>query len=110
MPHMRCCRLLVTGIDASWPQFPGLKELLESYVDRVAQKHARADGEIVNLGSVDNAERAQAAGRQVRRVGICSGHYDIRFDKTLTAWCWDRCLKRKSTPASCRSYVKFQSD
>jgi L-arabinose isomerase len=58
------------GLDAYWPQFAGLKERLEGYVGRVAQKLARPGVEIINLGLVDNPDRAFAAGREFRRADI----------------------------------------
>lgn len=58
------------GLDAYWPQFAGLKERLEAYVARVADKIARPGVEVVNLGLIDNPERAQAAGREFRRADV----------------------------------------
>ena len=58
------------GIDAYWPQLAGLKERLEGYVTRVAGKLARPGVEVVNLGLVDNPERAYAAGREFRRADV----------------------------------------
>ncbi len=58
------------GLDAYWPQFAGLKERLEGYVSRVAEKLARPGVEVVNLGLVDNAERASEAGREMRRADV----------------------------------------
>lgn len=58
------------GLDAYWPQFPGLKERLEGYLGRVAQKLARPGVELVNLGLVDNPDRAFAAGREFRRQDV----------------------------------------
>jgi L-arabinose isomerase len=58
------------GLDAYWPQFPGLKVRLEGYLARVAQKLARPGVEIVNLGLVDNADSAFAAGREFRRQDV----------------------------------------
>jgi L-arabinose isomerase len=55
------------GLDAYWPQFAGLKERLEGYVARVAAKLARPGVEVVNLGLVDNPDRAREAGRECRR-------------------------------------------
>ena len=55
------------GLDAYWPQFAGLKERLEDYVARVAAKLARPGVEVVNLGLVDNPDRAREAGRECRR-------------------------------------------
>src|SRR6266498_3344283 len=58
------------GLDAYWPQFAGLKERLEGYVARVAQKLARPGVDIVNVGLVDNPDRAYAAGRELRRADV----------------------------------------
>jgi L-arabinose isomerase len=58
------------GLDAYWPQFAGLKERLEGYLGRVAEKLARPGVEIVNAGLVDNADRAWAAGREFRRQDV----------------------------------------
>jgi len=58
------------GLDAYWPQFAGLKERLEGYVARVARKLERPGVEVVNLGLVDNPDRAYAAGREFRRADV----------------------------------------
>ncbi len=58
------------GLEAYWPQFAGLKARLEGYVARVATRLARPGVEIVNLGLVDNPDRAQAAGREFRRQDV----------------------------------------
>jgi L-arabinose isomerase len=58
------------GLDTYWPQFAGLKERLEGYVARVAEKMERSGVEVVNLGLIDNPVRAQAAGREFRRADV----------------------------------------
>lgn len=58
------------GLDAYWPQFDGLKERLEGYLERVSQKVARDGIEVVNLGLVDSPERAMEAGHQFRRADV----------------------------------------
>lgn len=58
------------GLDAYWPQFPGLKDRLDGYLARVAAKLARPGIEIVNLGLVDSPARAAAAGRESRRADV----------------------------------------
>jgi len=58
------------GLDAYWPQFTGLKERLEGYVARVAAKLGRPGVEVVNLGLVDNPDRAYAAGHEFRRADV----------------------------------------
>lgn len=67
--HLRI-GLFGIGLDAYWPQFNGLKERLEGYIGRVAEKLARPGVEIVNLGLVDNSERAYAAGREFRQRDV----------------------------------------
>jgi len=58
------------GLDAYWPQFPGLENRLKDYISRVAQLLARPDVRIVNLGLVDTAEKAYAAGHQFRQADV----------------------------------------
>ncbi|MCW5548232.1 MAG: arabinose isomerase [Opitutaceae bacterium] len=58
------------GLDAYWSQFAGLKERLEGYVARVAAKLGRPGVEVVNLGLVDNPDRAYAAGQEFRRADV----------------------------------------
>jgi L-arabinose isomerase len=70
LPHPLRIGLFGIGLDAYWPQFHGLKERLEGYLGRVASKLARPNVEIVNLGLVDNPDRAFAAGREFRREDV----------------------------------------
>jgi L-arabinose isomerase len=58
------------GLDAYWAQFAGLKERLEGYVAQVAARLARPGVEVVNVGLVDNPDRAHAAGRELRRADV----------------------------------------
>jgi L-arabinose isomerase len=58
------------GLDAYWPQFPGLKPRLEGYLARVAGKLARPGVELINLGLVDTPDAAFAAGREFRRQDV----------------------------------------
>lgn len=58
------------GLDTYWPQFEGLKTRLEGYLETVANKLARPGVEIVNVGLVDNPERAYEAGRELRRADV----------------------------------------
>lgn len=58
------------GLDAYWPQFSGLKERLEGYLARVAVKLGRPGVEVVNVGLVDNPDRAREAGRQFRHEDV----------------------------------------
>ena len=58
------------GLDTYWPQFAGLMERLEGYVQRVARKLARPGVEVVSLGLVDMPEKALAAGHQCRQADV----------------------------------------
>ena len=58
------------GLDTYWPQFAGLKERLDGYLQRVAQKLALPGVEIINLGLVDTPEKALAAGHQFRQADV----------------------------------------
>jgi L-arabinose isomerase len=58
------------GLDAYWPQFSGLKERLEGYLARTAKKLSRPGVKVVNLGLVDNPERALDAGHKFRQADV----------------------------------------
>lgn len=58
------------GLDAYWPQFEGLKERLEGYLAEVEGKLGRDGVEIVNLGLIDNPEKAHEAGHAFRREDV----------------------------------------
>lgn len=58
------------GLDAYWPQFEGLKERLEGYLDVVHQKLSKPGNEVVNLGLIDNPEKAFEAGRKFRTEDV----------------------------------------
>ena len=58
------------GLDAYWPQFPGLRERLCGYLEKVAQRLARPNIDVVNLGLIDTPEKALAAGHDFRRADV----------------------------------------
>jgi L-arabinose isomerase len=59
------------GLEAYWPQFAGLKERLEGYLERTARKLTLPGVvEVVNLGLVDTPEKALAAGHQFRQADV----------------------------------------
>jgi len=58
------------GLDAYWPQFPGLEDLLKGYGQQVARKLERAGARVVNLGLIDTAEKALEAGHDFRRADV----------------------------------------
>jgi L-arabinose isomerase len=66
--HLRL-GLFGIGLDTYWPQFAGLKERLEGYLQRVARKLALPGVEVVNLGLIDTPEKALASGHQFRQAG-----------------------------------------
>jgi L-arabinose isomerase len=58
------------GLDAYWPQFPGLEHRLKGYGNQVAQKLERAGAQVVNLGLIDTPEKAFTAGHQFRQADV----------------------------------------
>ncbi len=58
------------GLDTYWPQFPGLKPRLASYVRAVQKKLERPGVEVVNLGLIDNPKKALVAGHQFRAADV----------------------------------------
>ena len=58
------------GLDAYWPQFPGLEDRLKGYGQQVAQQLERAGAQVVNLGLIDTPEKALAAGHEFRRADV----------------------------------------
>jgi L-arabinose isomerase len=68
-PHLKI-GLFGVGLDAYWPQFDGLKERLESYLQVVHRKLEEMHHNIINLGLVDTPEKAFDAGRAFRRNDV----------------------------------------
>lgn len=58
------------GLDAYWPQFPGLEDRLKGYGQQVARKLGNAGARVVNLGLIDTPEKALAAGHQFRQADV----------------------------------------
>jgi len=58
------------GLDAYWPQFAGLKERLEGYLDEVNTKLKGFDKDIINLGLIDNPAIALDAGHDFRKADV----------------------------------------
>ena len=58
------------GLDAYWPQFPGLEHRLKGYGQQVARQLERAGAQVVNLGLIDTPEKALAAGHEFRRADV----------------------------------------
>jgi L-arabinose isomerase len=58
------------GLDAYWPQFKGLKERLDGYLNEVQEKIYHHNAEIINLGLIDNPVRALDAGHDFRKADV----------------------------------------
>ncbi len=58
------------GLATYWPQFEGLEERLSGYVGDMANKLARADIDVVNLGLIDTTEKALDAGHRFREADV----------------------------------------
>jgi L-arabinose isomerase len=58
------------GLDAYWPQFPGLEDRLKNYLARAASKLSGEQVEVVNLGLIDTPQKAMAAGHAFRRADV----------------------------------------
>jgi L-arabinose isomerase len=59
--HRAKVGLFGIGLAAYWPQFPGLKERLESYLEHVGRELGKL-ATVANAGLVDTAPRAREAG------------------------------------------------
>lgn len=62
--------LFSAGLNTYWDQFAGLKERLEGYNGRIAAKLETQGAEVVNLGLIDSAEKAEAAGHAFRQSDV----------------------------------------
>jgi L-arabinose isomerase len=58
------------GLDAYWPQFKGLKERLEKYLEEVSKKLTGFNAEVINLGLIDNPVKALNAGHKFRQADV----------------------------------------
>jgi L-arabinose isomerase len=58
------------GLDTYWPQFEGLRERLTGYIEQLSRRLERPGVQVVNLGLIDSADKASAAGHQFRREDI----------------------------------------
>jgi len=68
--HQLKVGLFGIGLEAYWDQFEGLKERLESYLQVVATKLQNGDMELVNLGLIDNPQKALDAGHRFRQADV----------------------------------------
>src|SRR5215469_17292360 len=62
--------LFSIGLDAYWPQFPGLRDRLISFTERVARQIESPRVRVVNLGLIDTPEKSFAAGHDFRKADV----------------------------------------
>src|SRR5215469_11361929 len=58
------------GLDAYWPQFPGLKDRLTAFTEQVARQIESFGVKVINLGLVDTPEKSFAAGHDFRKADV----------------------------------------
>ena len=58
------------GLEAYWEQFEGLEKRLQGYIQVVADKFENYDCEVVNLGLIDNSQKAINAGHDFRKADV----------------------------------------
>ncbi|MGO4879568.1 MAG: arabinose isomerase [Bryobacteraceae bacterium] len=58
------------GLDAYWPQFPGLRERLETYQRSVEDRIRGFGAAVVSAGLVDTPEAARVAGQLLQREDV----------------------------------------
>lgn len=51
------------GLDTYWPQFPGLEERLNGYLETIENKISAFHPHVINAGLVDNTDKAFTAGK-----------------------------------------------
>lgn len=56
------------GLEAYWKQFKGLEERLKSYINTVDEKFENYQYEVINLGLIDNPEKAIIPGHELRKA------------------------------------------
>ena len=62
--------LFSIGLEAYWSQFPGLRERILEFNERISRRVQQLGGEVVNLGLIDTPERAVQAGHAFRREDV----------------------------------------
>src|SRR4051794_38209448 len=69
-PYATRAGLFGIGLDAYWPQFPGLEERPKGYLTTVAQRLASLQVEVIDLGLVDSPQQAVEAGHLARQSDL----------------------------------------
>jgi L-arabinose isomerase len=68
--HQLKIGLFGIGLDAYWEQFTGLEDRLKGYLSAVEDKLNAIHPKVINLGLIDNSEKAFEAGRRFRRENV----------------------------------------
>lgn len=58
------------GLEAYWPQFAGLRERLDGYLKKVAERLGRSGASVEMLGLVDTPQKGREAGHACRRADV----------------------------------------
>ena len=58
------------GLEAYWEQFEGLEKRLQNYISIAEEKMKSYQCEVVNLGLIDNPEKAIIAGHDFRKADV----------------------------------------
>ncbi|MFD0763259.1 arabinose isomerase [Mucilaginibacter lutimaris] len=58
------------GLKTYWDQFPGLKDRLLGYIEAVSQRLGIFEAEVINLGLIDDAQKAFQAGVDFRKADV----------------------------------------
>jgi L-arabinose isomerase len=58
------------GLEAYWPQFPGLRDRLSGFAETVARKLERQRVRVINLGLIDTPEKSLLAGHEFRKADV----------------------------------------
>jgi L-arabinose isomerase len=58
------------GLEAYWEQFEGLQKRLQEYITVAEEKIKAYKCEVINLGLIDNAEKAIVAGHDFRKADV----------------------------------------
>lgn len=67
VPQLRVA-LCGIGLEAYWPQFNGLRDRLDGYVQQVARRLEDSGAIVENLGMVDTTQKGRAAGDAARKA------------------------------------------
>ena len=62
--------LFSIGLDTYWDQFDGLLNNLEGYHGEISKKLNGMGADVVDLGMVDNTEKAQFAAKEFKQADV----------------------------------------